>query len=146
MLYRKIQPITYPFTITFADIVEVEIKLGYLAWTKAIYKRDFLNRLKSLTMSVRFLHICKWVVLAQLEPNLSENDLKNICVNIGTGVTLTWTPVRIDKLIRAKDITIYNKMDLQDDWVLVIYNNRYRKFWETGNLPMAIPITSAYKV
>lgn len=83
MLYEKIQLNKYPFTISFADIIKDEIKLGYLAWIKMLYKRNLLKKLKSLAKSVKILHICEHVVLAQLEIDLMIIDWKTLELRLG---------------------------------------------------------------
>lgn len=46
VLYKKILFIAYLFTISFAGMVEAEIKLEYLSWIEVFYKRNILNQLK----------------------------------------------------------------------------------------------------
>lgn len=93
VLYKKLQPIAYPFTVSFADVIETEVKLGCSAWIEALYKRDLSNKLESMAKSVRFLHVCKWVVLAQLKLDPSSDRLESLRVDAGTTVTLAWAPV-----------------------------------------------------
>lgn len=66
------------FTVSFADVVQAKIKLGYLTWNKVLYKRELIDKLMSLAKSVRFLYICKYIVLAQLELDFNNNNLENL--------------------------------------------------------------------
>lgn len=93
VLYKKLQPIACPFTVSFADVIETEIKLGCSAWIEALYERDLFNKLESMAKSVRFLHVCKRVVLAQLKLDPSSDRLESLRVDAGTTVTLAWAPV-----------------------------------------------------
>lgn len=114
MLYEKIRLIKYPFTVLFVNMIKVEIKLGYFAWIEVLYKKNLLNKLKSTANSIRFLSVCKHVVLAQLEFDLGKNGLENLWVEAGTIMALTWTSMGVEKSIEAKNFTINNWMSLQD--------------------------------
>lgn len=114
VFYKKIKPITYSFIIIFTDDLKAEIQLTQLAWIEQFYKRDLLSKLKLLTTRITFLHICKCVIIVQLELDLSGNGSENICVDTKTIVALTLTPVSGDKPIKAKGITTDNKIDLLD--------------------------------
>lgn len=63
MLYEKIRPIKYLFIILFPDVVKAKIKLRYLAYIQALYKSFHLNKLKLSSKSIRFLHVCKQIIL-----------------------------------------------------------------------------------
>lgn len=88
VFYNKICPIKYLFIVFFADVVKTEIKLGYLAWNEALYKKKLINKLISSAKSFRFLHVYKQSVLAQLELDFNGNSLENLWVNAGTTVAL----------------------------------------------------------
>lgn len=102
ILYKKIRAIKYPFIVLFADMIKSTINQGYLVWIKALYKRDFLNKLKLLAKNVRFLYICKHIVQGEFEFDHSNNKLKNLQVKARTVIVLTQTLARIKKLIKAK--------------------------------------------
>lgn len=78
VLYEKILPIAYLLTMIFSDMVEVEIKPGYSAWTEALYKRNLLNQLKARAQNVQFLQVAEQVVLAQIKHDLDSNGLENL--------------------------------------------------------------------
>lgn len=85
---------------------------------------------------VRFLFICKRVVLGQKELDLRSDELKTIFVDIETIVIFTWTFVGVDKYIKLRGVIIDNWIDLQNAGVLVIPNDGYGKFWEISNPPI----------
>ena len=145
VLYDKIRPIKYPFTVFFADVVKAETKLGYLAWNEELSKRELINKLMSSAKSVRILHVCKQIVLAQLELDFNGDNLENFRVDAGTAVALIWTPAGAEELIKSKRFTIDNWVSLEDARFLVVLNSGYGKLWKTNNPPMATPIASAHK-
>lgn len=95
-------------------MIKSKVKLGYSSSIEVLYKRDLFNKLKFLGKSIRFLHFCKRVILVQLELHLRSKGLKNFYVNTETIVTITWSTVRPDKPIKAKNVAIDNWIDLQD--------------------------------
>lgn len=136
VLYKKILPIAYLFTMKFSDVFEVEIKLRYLVWTEALYKKNFLNQRKARAKNVQFLQVVERVILAQIELDLDNNGLKNLRIEAGTTLEFTQTPLGAEKPIKAKGFTINNWMGLQDAHVLVLLNSGYRKLQKTSDPPM----------
>lgn len=79
-----------------------------------LYKRDILNKLKSMAKRIKFVHICKQVVLAKLELLLCVDGLKNLCNGTRITVVLIMIFIGVYKPIQAKGIMIDNWIDLQN--------------------------------
>ena len=108
VLYDKNRLIKYLFIVSFTDVVKAKIKFGYSAWNKTLYKKKLINKLISSAKSIRFLHVCKQIVLVQFKFDFNSNSLENLEFDAETAMALILILVRAKELIKANEFTINN--------------------------------------